>query len=128
MSQQELIGSITMAFDACCEVISLQELLSIAVEQIDHPKKECTQSRTVLLLMCYLDRVKPHLEELHWELKQIHLKQKRQLEAKTDQLASFVERLTDACGQKPDSMNTSPESAKGNPFEPSATGKKKNLG
>lgn len=77
MSQQELIGSITMAFDACCEVISLQELLSIAVEQIDHPKKECTQSRTVLLLMCYLDRVKPHLEELRQELKEIQQLVKR---------------------------------------------------
>jgi transcriptional/translational regulatory protein YebC/TACO1 len=107
MSQLELVGSITMAFDACCEVISLQELLEIAIEQIDHPKKECTQSRTVLLLMCYLDQVKPHLDELHWELKQIHLKHKRQLEAKTDQMASEVERLTDACAQKLDSMNAS---------------------
>ena len=75
MSQLELVGSITMALDACCDVISLQELLSIAIEQIDHPKKECRQSRTVLLLICYLDRVKPHLKELHCSLKQIHLKQ-----------------------------------------------------
>ena len=83
MSQQELIGSITMATDACAEVISLQELLSIAIEQVDHPK-ESRQSRTVLLLICYLDRVKPHLKKLHWELNQIQLKQKRQLEAETD--------------------------------------------
>lgn len=60
MSLEELVGSITMAVDSSDEIISLQELLEIALEQIDHPKKECRQSRTVLLLMCYLDRVKPH--------------------------------------------------------------------
>ena len=71
MSQYELNRSITMAVDASDEIISLQELLEIALEQIDHPKKECRQSRTVLLLMCYLDRVKPHLEELRQELQEI---------------------------------------------------------
>lgn len=70
MSQYELNRSITMAVDASDEIISLQELLEIALEQIDHPKKECRQSRTVLLLQCYLDRVKPHLEELRQELKE----------------------------------------------------------
>ena len=71
MSLEDLVGSVTMALDASDSVISLQELLEIALEQIDHPKKECMQSRTVLLLMCYLDRVKPHLEELRQELKEI---------------------------------------------------------
>ncbi len=107
MSQLEMVGSITMAFDACCEVISLQELLEIAIEQIDHPEKECTQSRTVLLLMCYLDRVKPHLEELHCSLKQIHLKQKRQLEAETDQLGKEVYRVTDTYTSKVNNIKAS---------------------
>ena len=71
MSQYDLNRSITMAVDTSDEIISLQELLEIALEQIDHPKKECMQSRTVLLLMCYLDRVKPHLEDLAIELKEI---------------------------------------------------------
>ncbi len=71
MSQYDLNRSITMAVDTSDEIISLQELLEIALLQIDHPKKECMQSRTVLLLQCYLDRVKPHLEELQQELKEI---------------------------------------------------------
>ena len=77
MSLEDLVGSVTMALDASDSVISLQELLEIALEQIDHPKKECMQSRTVLLLMCYLDRVKPHLEELRQELKEIQQLLKR---------------------------------------------------
>lgn len=58
-----------MAVDASDEIINLQELLEIALEQIDHPKKEYRQSRTMLLLSCYLDRVKPHLKQLRQELK-----------------------------------------------------------
>ena len=77
MSQLELSSSITMTFDASDEIISLQELLEIAFEQIDHPKKECRQSRTMLLLMCYLDRVKPHLQELRQELTEIQQLVKR---------------------------------------------------
>ena len=71
MSHYEPSGSITMAVDASDEIISLHELLEIALEQIDHPKKECRQTRTVLLLICYLDRVKPHLEALRQELTEI---------------------------------------------------------
>ena len=70
MSQYELSRSITAATDAFNQVVSLQELLKISLD-IAGQSAEKRQERTDLLLICYLDQVKPYLEDLAIELKEI---------------------------------------------------------
>ena len=70
MSQYELNRSVIAAADAFAQVISLQELLKISLD-IAGQSAEKRQERTELLLICYLDQVKPYLEDLAIELKEI---------------------------------------------------------
>lgn len=67
---QELSLSITAALDAFYQVQCLQELLEIALDTVGQsPEKR--QERIVLLTICYLHQVRPYLEELDTELKEI---------------------------------------------------------
>jgi hypothetical protein len=51
-------------------IVNLQELLEISLELVTtSPEKR--QSRTELLTICYLHQVKPFLEELSQELKEM---------------------------------------------------------
>lgn len=62
--------SVTTALDAFYQVVNLQELLEISLEQAEtSPEKR--QSRTELLTICYLHQVKPFLQELELELKEM---------------------------------------------------------
>ena len=70
MSQYELNRSVIAAADALGQVVSLQELLRISLD-IAGQSAEKRQERTELLLICYLDQVKPYLEDLAQELKEI---------------------------------------------------------
>lgn len=67
---KELSLSITAALDAFYQVVSLQELLEIALEQATE-SVEKRQQRIELLIICYLHQAKPYLEELQQELKEI---------------------------------------------------------
>ena len=70
MSQYELNRSVIAAIDAFHQVLSLQELLEIALDQATE-SAEKRQQRTELLTNCYLHQVKPYLEDLNQELKEI---------------------------------------------------------
>ena len=70
MSQYELNKSVIAAADAFAQVVSLQELLRISLD-IAGQSAEKRQERIELLLICYLDQVKPYLEDLAIELKEI---------------------------------------------------------
>jgi hypothetical protein len=70
MSTDELSLSITAATDALDQVVSLQEILEISLDTAGQ-SLEKRQARTELLLICYLHQVKPYLEELQQELKEI---------------------------------------------------------
>ncbi len=70
MSQYELNRSVIAAADAFAQVVSLQELLRISLD-IAGQSAEKRQERIELLLICYLDQVKPYLEDLAIELKEI---------------------------------------------------------
>ena len=67
---KELSLSVTAALDAFYQVVSLQELLTIALDTFGQ-SAEKRQQRTELLTICYLQQVKPYLEELQQELKEI---------------------------------------------------------
>lgn len=67
---QNLSRSVTAALDAFYQIVNLQELLEISLELVaTRPEKR--QSRTELLMICYLHQVKPYLEELETELKEM---------------------------------------------------------
>ncbi len=67
---ENLSLSVTAGLDAFNQVVNLQELLEISLEQATtSPEKR--QSRTELLTICYLHQVKPFLEELSQELKEM---------------------------------------------------------
>lgn len=67
---QNLSLSVTAAADAFYQIVNLQELLEISLELVTtSPEKR--HSRTELLTICYLYQVKPYLEELEQELKEI---------------------------------------------------------
>lgn len=62
--------SVTAALDALIQVVNLQELLEISLSLVEtSPEKR--HSRTELLTICYLYQVKPYLEELETELKEM---------------------------------------------------------
>ncbi len=67
---QNLSLSVTAGLDAFNQIVNLQELLEISLELVTtSPEKR--QSRTELLTICYLHQVKPFLEELSQELKEM---------------------------------------------------------
>ena len=70
MSLEDLSLSITAATHAFAQVVSLQELLKICLDIAAQPLEK-RQERTELLIICYLDQVKPYLEDLAIELKEI---------------------------------------------------------
>lgn len=70
MSQYELNKSVIAAIDAFHQVQCLQELLEMAIDQATESAQK-RQQRTELLTMCYLYQVKPYLEQLQLELKEI---------------------------------------------------------
>lgn len=67
---ENLRSEVTAALDAFYQIVSLQELLEISLELVT-TRPEKRQSRTELLTICYLHQVKPFLEELETELKEI---------------------------------------------------------
>lgn len=67
---QELSLSVTAALDAFYQVKCLQELLFISLDEKGQSLEKRKQ-RTELLTICYLHQVKPYLEELEQELKEI---------------------------------------------------------
>ena len=67
---KELSLSITAAVDAFYQVQCLQQLLEIALDQPTE-SQQLKQQRTELLTICYLHQVKPYLEDLAIELKEI---------------------------------------------------------
>ena len=70
MSQYELNRSVIAAADAEAQVVSLQELLRISLD-IAGQSAEKRQERIELLIICYLDQVKPYLDDLAIELEEI---------------------------------------------------------
>jgi hypothetical protein len=67
---QNLSLSVTAGLDAFNQIVNLQELLEISLELVTtSPEKRL--SRTELLTICYLHQVKPFLEELSQELKEM---------------------------------------------------------
>ncbi len=69
-NSKELSLAVTAALDAFYQVVSLQELLTIALEQATE-SVEKRQQRTELLTICYLHQVQPYIDELQQELKEI---------------------------------------------------------
>lgn len=76
MSQYELNSSVIAAADAFAQVVSLQELLKISLD-IAGQSAEKRQERIELLIICYLDQVKPYLDDLAIELEEIRQLVKR---------------------------------------------------
>ncbi len=76
MSQYELNSSVIAAADAFAQVVSLQELLKISLD-IAGQSAEKRQERIELLIICYLDQVKPYLDDLSIELEEIRQLVKR---------------------------------------------------
>ncbi|HEY9783667.1 MAG TPA: hypothetical protein V6D09_26455 [Leptolyngbyaceae cyanobacterium] len=67
---ENLSLSVTAGLDAFNQIVNLQELLEISLELVTtSPEKR--QSRTELLTICYLHQVKPFLEELSQEFKEM---------------------------------------------------------
>lgn len=67
---QNLSLSVTAAKDALYQIVNLQQLLEISLEPVETSLQQ-RQSRTELLMICYLHQVKPYLEELETELKEM---------------------------------------------------------
>lgn len=70
---QKLHSQAVAAIDELHLLIRLQELLEIALEQLELAtlSPEDRQARTGLLITCYLEQVKPCLENIEVELKEI---------------------------------------------------------
>lgn len=70
---QKLHRQAVVAIDELHLLIRLQELLEIALEQLELAtlSPEDRRDRTGLLITCYLDQVKPCLENIEAELKEI---------------------------------------------------------
>lgn len=66
----QLMGTTIAALDELAAICSLQELLEISLD-IPGQSSEKRQARTELLSTCYLHEVKPYIEELRQELKEI---------------------------------------------------------
>lgn len=70
---QKLHSQAVAAIDELHLLIRLQELLEIALEQLELAtlSPEDRRDKTGLLITCYLDQVKPCLENIEAELKEI---------------------------------------------------------
>ena len=70
---QNLHSTTVAALDELHSLIRLQELLEIALEQLPRADlaPEERQARTVLLIISYLQQVKPCLENIEVELEEI---------------------------------------------------------
>ncbi len=70
---QNLHSTTVAALDELYALIGLQQLLEIALEQIQRVDlaPEERRARTVLLIMSYLEQVKPCLENIEVELAEI---------------------------------------------------------
>ena len=70
---QNLHSTTVAALDELHALIGLQELLEIALEQLQRADlvPEERRARTVLLIMSYLEQVKPCLENIEVELAEI---------------------------------------------------------
>ena len=71
MSQKhkDVTASFVLAVDKLDAILALQQLLNIALEQMELPHSlQHKQARTELLLNCYLEQVKQPLQDLHQEL------------------------------------------------------------
>ena len=70
---QNLHSATVVALDELHLLIGLQELLEIALEQLQRADlaPEERQARTVLLIISYLQQVKPCLENIEVELEEI---------------------------------------------------------
>lgn len=70
MSQEhEAVASVTLAVDMLDDILALQQLLEIALEQLELPSPlQHKHARAELLLNCYLEQVKKPLQDLHQEL------------------------------------------------------------
>lgn len=70
---QNLHSTTVAALDELHSLIGLQELLDIALEQLQRVDlaPEERRARTVLLIMSYLEQVKPCLENIEVELDEI---------------------------------------------------------
>lgn len=67
-----VVSSAIAALDALNEVLTLQELIRIALEEFDHQGKK-TKQRVDMLLSIYLGLVEEHFEELQFNLTSIQL-------------------------------------------------------
>lgn len=70
---QNLHSTTVAALDELHALIGLQELLDIALEQVQRADlaPEERRARTVLLIISYLEQVKPCLENIEVELEEI---------------------------------------------------------
>lgn len=70
---QNLHSTTVAALDELHSLIGLQELLDIALEQLQRADlaPEERRARTVLLIVSYLEQVKPCLENIEFELEEI---------------------------------------------------------
>ncbi len=71
-----VVSSAIAALDALNEVLTLQELIRIALEEFDHQGKK-TEQRVDMLLSIYLCLVEEHFEELSLNLTSIQLQGKK---------------------------------------------------
>ena len=72
-SNQNLHSTTVAALDELHTLIGLQQLLEIALEQLQRADlvPEERRTRTVLLIMSYLEQIKPCLENIEVELAEI---------------------------------------------------------
>lgn len=70
---QNLHSTTVAALDELYALIGLQELLDIALEQLQRADlaPEEKRARTVLLIISYLEQAKPCLENIEFELEEI---------------------------------------------------------